>query len=109
MWVLTTQPSFEMETRAMFGRLMAIDVKHDDLLASGRSRRSLRSVEKSFSDFDDPSSQPGNSPSESMLRRDLQLKLYRKAADGSNSLNQINLMDEPMLSDLSFESTHTGH
>src|SRR5271166_6887424 len=76
MWVLTTQPSFEMETRAMFGRLlsrlMAFDVKHDDL-RSGRSRRSLRSVEESFSDFDDPSSQPGNSPSGSMLRRDLPL------------------------------------
>ena len=96
----------------MFGRLlsrlmaidvkhMAIDVKHNDLLAG--SRRSLRSVEESFSDFDDPSSQPGNSPSGSMLRRDLLLTLYRKAADRSNSLNQINLTDEPMLSDLSFE------
>jgi hypothetical protein len=70
MWGLTTQPSFEMETRAMFGRLlsrlMAFDVKHDGLLASGRSRRSFRSVEESFSDFDDPSLQPGNSPSGSM-------------------------------------------
>src|SRR5271166_5624913 len=75
MWVLTTQPSFEMKTRAMFGRLKAFDVKHDGLLASGRSRRSLRSVEESFSDFDDPSSQPGNSPSRSMLRRDLQLTI----------------------------------
>src|SRR5208337_1183202 len=56
--VLTTQPSFEMETRAIFGRLLsrlmafdvkhlAFDVKHDDLLASGRCRRSLRSVEES--------------------------------------------------------------
>ena len=66
MWGLTTQPSFEMETCAMFGRLlsrlMAFDVKHDGLLASGSSRRSLRSVEEAFSDFDDPSSQPGNSP-----------------------------------------------
>ncbi|MGO9811636.1 MAG: hypothetical protein ACLP53_12790 [Isosphaeraceae bacterium] len=67
---MTTQPSFEMETRAMFGRLlrrlMAFDVKHNGLLASGRSRRSLRSVEESFSDFDDPSLQPGNSSSGSM-------------------------------------------
>lgn len=40
----------------------------------------------------------------SELRRDLPLIHYTvKAADGSNSLNQINLTDEPMLSDLSFE------
>src|SRR5208337_2658398 len=69
--------------------------------ASGRIRRSLRSVEESFSDFDDPSLQPGNSPSGSKLKRDLPLIHHNhKAADGSNSLNQINLTDEPMLSDL---------